>query len=378
MNIPFYEELKALVTEGGFDAYLVGGCVRDVLLDRTVSDIDMVCFSHDYKDFAQAVRILLPSAWVEFKDNVRLVCPNLEIDVSKPRGATIEEDIQKRDFTINNLAMDFSGKIIGDSRDIMEKRIRHVSETSFTDDPLRLLRAFRFASQLGFAIDGETMTKIKAERALISQSASERILAELTKMAEGGYAAQAFSAMRESGLSAEIFGKDIVNCPLVEAAKLGRGLNFILSAMIYADSSSGILVKRLNLSNAASRRVVRTAEAAVLLKSCYDSNDKSEQRRLIYAYPEEIQDALEIYLLACGCDGKDRWQVETFVHNVMIEMKYVDFETPMRLNGGFLMNMGISAGRTMGAILAQVRPLIASGEIDGLEEAEKYIKENYL
>lgn len=378
MNIPFYEEMRALVKDGGYDAYLVGGCVRDFLIDREISDIDMVCFSHDYKEFAHYVRILMPSAWVEFKDNIRLACPNLEIDISKPRGETIKEDLCKRDFTINNLAMDFDGNIVGDRSDIDKKLIRHVSETSFSEDPLRLLRAFRFAAQLGFTIDDATIKKISAEKEMIRQSASERVLAEISKLCDGKYAAGALIMLRESGLADIIFGDGRITDDMIDAAKTGKGLLFMLSAMMYKDQNAGKLVKKLNLSNAASRRVVRTSDAVSLLEYCYGKNDKYAQRRLIYAYPEVVQDALAIFQTSSPIADSERCNIETFVHNVMIEMKFVDFDTPMRLNGGFLMNMGISAGRVMGAILAEVRPMLASGQLRNLEDAEKYISEKYL
>lgn len=378
MNIPFYSQIQALVKEGGFDAYLVGGCVRDVILGRDVNDIDMVCLSHDYRDFAQAVRILLPSAWVEFKDNVRLVCPNLEIDISKPRGETIEEDLLKRDFTINNLAMDFDGAVIGDDTDIKNRRIRHVTEESFSDDPLRMLRAFRFQSQLGFDIAEETRLKIKAEKYTIEQSARERVLQELVKLFTGEKAASALIEMHECGLYELIFEKCGFTCLAVEAAKTGKGLEFFLSALMTGAENRDVLTA-LCLSNAAARKVTRTAEAAdTLAQSSGKDSDDIEIRKLIYAYPDELEDALMLMELMKRCMGESCWKTELYVHKVMMETKNVDFELPMMLNGGFLMTMGISAGKLMGEIINEMRPMLASGEIRDMDDAEKYIKNKYL
>lgn len=378
MNIPFFEEIRALVKEGGFDAYLVGGCVRDVILGREVNDIDMVCMSHDYHDFAHAVRILLPSTWVEFKDNVRLVCPNLEIDVSKPRGETIEEDLTKRDFTINNLAMDFDGKIIGSDADIKSGIIRHVTEESFSDDPLRMLRAFRFAAQLGFEIDSETRLKIKAEKYSIEQSAKERVLQELVKLFNGGYAGNAVCLMQECGLYEQIFQNQGYSCLAVEAAKAAKGVDFFISALL-SESGDKEIMNTLCMSNASVRRASRTAEAAsVLANSSGKDCDDIEIRKLIYAYSDELEDALALMELIKKCRGEDDWKTELYVHKVMMEVKNVDFELPMRLNGGFLMSMGISAGRLMGDIINDVRPMLASAEIRDMDDAEKYIKNRYL
>jgi len=167
-QLPFYEKIEKIVKEGGFEAYFVGGCVRDLLLDRKVHDIDMICFSHDYKEFASALKDGFFCVWVEFKDNIRLVHGKKEIDISKPRGEKLAEDLLKRDFTINNLAADIDGNVYGDPADLSEKVLRHISDDSFTDDPLRILRTFRFYAQMGFRIAPETMRKIGDEKHLLT------------------------------------------------------------------------------------------------------------------------------------------------------------------------------------------------------------------
>lgn len=378
MSVPFFSQLKALVDEYGFRAYLVGGCVRDILLKRPVADVDLVCLSHDYKDFASAVRVLLPSAWVEFKDNIRLVCPTAELDISKPRGATIEEDLLMRDFTVNNLAMDFDGNVIGDPSDIYAGVIRHVSESTFSDDPLRMLRAFRFQAQLGFVIADETMSKISAEKNMIERSASERILQEFSKLFIGQYAGIAVSSMNESGLYSEIFRGLKLTAAAVEAAKLAMGAEFFLAVMLAEQPDSKDFIEGIGLSHRALKNVLRTAELAGKLTENSVTGNTFALRRLIYEYPDEVRDALQIYGLLAARNNVEVWDIETYVHRVMIEMGYVDFETPMKVNGGLLMAMGVPAGRLMGEIIADVRPKLASRELLTLECAEKYIKDRYL
>ncbi|WP_303851725.1 hypothetical protein [Seleniivibrio woodruffii] len=378
MNVPFFSQLKALVDECGFRAYLVGGCVRDVLLKRSVADVDLVCLSHDYKDFASAVRVLLPSAWVEFKDNIRLVCPDAELDISKPRGKTIEEDLLMRDFTVNNLAMDFDGNIIGDPADIYAGVIRHVGESTFSDDPLRMLRAFRFQAQLGFVIADETMNKVSSEKTMIERSASERILQEFSKLFSGQYAGIAVCSMNESGLYGEIFKGLKLSAAAVEAAKLSMGAEFFFAALAAEQSDAKRFVEEIGLSHRSLKNVLRTAELAGKLTANSVEGDSFALRRLIYEYPDEVRDALHIYGLLAARDKVEVWDIETYVHRVMIEMGYVDFETPMKINGGLLMAMGVPAGRMMGEIIADVRPKLASRELMTLECAEKYIKDKYL
>lgn len=228
LKIPYFTELKKVILEGGFDAYFVGGCVRDIMLGRPVHDVDMVCFSHDYKAFASAVKADLPSVWVEFKDNIRLVRGSVEIDISKPRGETLEEDLSKRDFTINNLAMNTVGDIFGDTTDLDGRVVRHVSDSTFKDDPLRILRAFRFKAQVGFNIAPETIEKIKNEKVISADSASERIFAELDKLFTGAYACDTLESMINTGVYEIVTGGIPADRVDKLVADSGRGLVFFL------------------------------------------------------------------------------------------------------------------------------------------------------
>ncbi|WP_415238062.1 hypothetical protein [Seleniivibrio woodruffii] len=378
MEIPFYSQLRALSKQCGFQAYLVGGCVRDILLKRDVGDVDLVCFSHDYKEYAQAVRVILPSAWVEFKDNIRLVCPDTELDISKPRGETIQEDLRMRDFTINSLAMDFDGNIIGDSADVFAGVIRHVADHTFSDDPLRMLRAFRFQAQLGFGIAEETMCKIAAEKDMIDRPASERILQELGKLFDGRYAGVAVISMNDSGLFGKIFRGAKLSAVVVEAAKMSFGAEFFLGALLFDQPETEQTIKGLGLSLKSSKTIFRTAELATKLRENSRTCDIFALRKLIYEYPDEVKDSLLIFGIASAGECAEVWDTESYVHRVMIEMGHVDFETPMKISGGFLMSMGIPAGKLMGEIIGDVRPKLAAKEILSLEEAEKYIREKYL
>lgn len=228
LKIPHFNMIKDAVIKNRCEAYFVGGCVRDILLGRDVHDVDLVCFSHSYHDFARLIKGAVPSVWVEFKDNIRLVRGRTEIDISKPRGETLAEDLTKRDFTINNLAMDISGEIFGDTSDLEKKRIRHVSSGVFEDDPLRILRTFRFQSQLGFEIVPETIQKARSERFLLELSASERIFAELDKLFKGRSAVSALYSMDECGVYSIVTGGLELNKLDTMSADTGRGLVFLL------------------------------------------------------------------------------------------------------------------------------------------------------
>jgi len=380
LKIPFFNEFKKLILDGGYDAYFVGGCVRDILLDRDIQDIDLVCFSHDYKDFASAVKANIPSVWVEFKDNIRLVHGRIEIDISKPRGEVLEEDLVKRDFTINNLAMDTGGNIFGDRTDLDSKIIRHIGEDTFSDDPIRILRAFRFMAQLGFNISADTLNKIFRERSLLEQSASERIFGEVDKLFKGESACDALKTMEDSGVFRIMTGGIASDCYDERASNAGRGLVFFASSLFCRldKDEKDMLAGRLNFPNAMKKRADRIAYFTTELTRLLDAEDNISIRKLIYQYPDELDDGMKLYMIKSLCDGMTEEAVEDKEFIVMSQLPHINFNLPERLNGVLLQDMGVAPGPMMGEILKDVKPKMASGEINTLEKAAEYIKEKYL
>ena len=166
--------------------YIVGGSLRDRLLGRTPRDVDIAVHG-DAEPFARELATQLDSRVIAMGTQThpmfRVVAQNRIFDISPLQGPTIEEDLAHRDFTVNALAYEtLSEKIIDVAhglRDIEKRRIRQVAETCFQADPLRLLRAFRIAAQLGFQIEAQTLETIRDKAHLISKTAAERIRSEL-------------------------------------------------------------------------------------------------------------------------------------------------------------------------------------------------------
>ncbi len=170
-------------------AYLVGGCVRDLLTDRPPADYDVVVLG-DPRAYAERIaaanggRVVVigrPGLQVW-----RVVFTGAVCDVSAAPEGGLAADLLRRDFTINALALDIAGGAIidvtGGRTDLARKTIRSVSDFVFTDDPVRLLRAFRLAAVLGFRIEPGTMTAIGRDSSLIARTAGERVRDELLKL----------------------------------------------------------------------------------------------------------------------------------------------------------------------------------------------------
>lgn len=209
-------ELRRFLEEQHTDCYVVGGLVRDYLLRRATDDVDLVV-AGDALDIASRASRRLGSTLVpldEANQVARLVFPleqaRWHIDFAALRG-DIENDLACRDFTINAMAVpldsaldgDIDGSLIdplGGRDDLKAGILRAVSDTSFADDPLRLLRAIRFAATLGFRIDPDTESLSRRDSALVSSVAAERIRDELGMILGTSMAYESLCKMDELGL----------------------------------------------------------------------------------------------------------------------------------------------------------------------------------
>ena len=219
----------------GFQSYLAGGCVRDMLLGSEPTDYDvttdatpnevMRIFPETYAVGAQfgVVLVAVPKDGRESEP----AAPPHPIEVATFRSDGIysdgrhpdqvqyskspEEDVQRRDFTINGLLMDPLDNdrvldFVGGRADLSAGIIRAIGdpERRFQEDKLRMLRAVRFSRRFGYTIDPPTFAAIQKLAPMIHQVSRERVRDELTKMLTEGHARQAFELLDQSGLLKEV------------------------------------------------------------------------------------------------------------------------------------------------------------------------------
>lgn len=194
--------------------YLVGGAVRDFYLGAENFDKDIVIVNTDAKKFAKSLAASLDATFVPLDEEFKIYRLVLQdkvnfIDIAAPVGKNIEEDIKRRDLTINALAVNLKTlkiiDIVGGFNDLTTKKIRHISEQNFIDDPLRLLRIYRFQSLLGFELDEELEKIVKKHKTKITKPAVERVSYELLRLFSGKYCQKALFNMDKSELLEEIF-----------------------------------------------------------------------------------------------------------------------------------------------------------------------------
>ncbi|MGH1395347.1 MAG: CCA tRNA nucleotidyltransferase [Trichormus sp.] len=194
-------------------AYMVGGAVRDAILGRTREywDLDFIipsdavkvarAIAHHY----QAGFVLLDSE----RQIARVVFPNATADFAQQEGESLETDLSRRDFTINAIAYNTHTQEIIDPLhgcdDIQLGMLRMISPHNLADDPLRLLRAYRQAAQLGFTIEANTHNTICALAPQISQVAAERVRVEIGYLLASSQGTPWITKAGEDGLLAPFF-----------------------------------------------------------------------------------------------------------------------------------------------------------------------------
>lgn len=205
-----FDELK---NEPG-DVYLVGGTLRDLLLDKDPADIDIVISCDIEKSVRRLARKFSANFFVldKKRDYYRLMLQagrSITIDFTPVEGSGIKADLGRRDFTMNAMAIDLRNTEFidpyGGKTDIEKSSIRMVAEENMIDDPLRLLRAFRFMTCSGFSICARTGAAIKKHAAKISSVAGERIGAELLVILRNNESTGVFRELHKHDLLCQIF-----------------------------------------------------------------------------------------------------------------------------------------------------------------------------
>ena len=220
MQDSLIEKIKPYIKN--YDSYLVGGYLRDLLSGEISPDRDIAIKCDNLAKLTKKIADELNGSFVELdpvNEIYRVVFGNDYIDFAKLLNNNLDDDIKRRDFTINAITYDINNEkfvdITGGKKDFEEKIIRTYKISNLSDDPLRTLRAIRFQAKLGFRIDDEIINFIKENNSLILNVAPERIHQELIKTFEGKFLIDALFSMDETGLLDVIFPffKDIKKIP---------------------------------------------------------------------------------------------------------------------------------------------------------------------
>jgi poly(A) polymerase len=220
---PLLDSLGAMFDSAGYELALVGGPVRDAILGRVAPDIDLTTNATP-EQILEIIKGKVDTHWEIGKEFGTIGCrigdnqieittyrtDKYDADSRKPEvkfGADLKHDLQRRDFTVNSMALTLPAREFvdpfGGLRDLGDKVLKTPGkpEDSFGDDPLRMLRGARFSSQLGFEIEPATFEAMQAMRQRLEIVSAERIQVELQKLMLGLNPRKGLEALVDSGLA---------------------------------------------------------------------------------------------------------------------------------------------------------------------------------
>jgi len=406
------ERIGQVAGEAGCQVYLVGGMVRDLFLRVPNFDVDLVV-EGDGPTLAHLLAEAL-SARVRvhqrFKTAVLVMADGFKIDVATARAeyyefpaalpqvqrSSIKEDLYRRDFTINTLAIALNpehfGELIdffGGRRDIEEGVIRILYNLSFVEDPTRIIRAIRFEQRYRFAMDADTLrfARDAIERRMLGQLSYGRILNELILILNERDPMPALTRMQEIGVWDYIF-------PEIDLKKLNwndmRRIRMLLGwwqERYHITGVQGWLVYLMAFLSTLSR------EAAILAVSRYPLS-KSALRSIDESFlaPELVasyQQNPDIPLSAIDSDLKS-WTRESIIYLLWCVkeestwerlVSYLDNKERVQvsINGDTLVNLGVKPGPVFSQIFSELYKLKLDGIVknyqDEIETVKKWLKE---
>lgn len=428
------------LNEEGFDAYIVGGCVRDKLLGLHPHDYDITTSAKPdeikrvFKDFKTiligeefgTVGVLMNETLYEV---TTFRIDGKYLNFRKPENVTfsksLREDLKRRDFTINAMAMDSSGELydpFGGKKDLDDKILRAVGSPHerIKEDAIRILRAIRFAGRFDFYIEDELFDAISFERKLLKKIFPERIFDEFSKMITSERPSYYLLLMDETGVLDVIFPElkrtvgfsqfspyhdktlfdhlvcvmdevkpdlalrlaalfhDISKVDTLSIGEDGRG-HFYGHEVLGADLVSEIL-KRYRVSN----KIIDKVKILILdhMKVHSEMTDKALRRQIKRVGRDNVLDLYDLLIADCKCTRIDR--DASFIIKrknrvkELLDEKEMKTEKFLEINGNDIKALGFKEGKIIGKILKDLENLV----LDDPEKNKRdylidYIDKNY-
>ena len=368
MKIPEHiKEILDRLMDAGFDAYVVGGSLRDALLGKEAHDWDVTsAATPDEVISLFSDKQVIPTG---IKHGTVTVIANGEpveittfrtdgeyLDSRRPESVSfakrVEDDLSRRDFTVNAMAYNDRRGLVdlfGGREDLERRIIRCVGdpEARFSEDALRIMRAYRFSSQLNFEIDPDTLSASHSMKNGLKSIAKERIGNEFLRLL-GGVAPQK-SLTKMGDILSIILPVSLENQRFSKIEELQCDAILRLAFLMNGASDEEILSAShsLRLSTKDTQRLKRLS-ASPSVNEIKDLTD-SGARRLIATYGEDAENALKISIVLNG-ENEDPL-------SVLRRIKAKDpavLLSDLKINGSDLINSGIATGREVGKILSRL------------------------
>ena len=361
------------IRDAGYEAFAVGGCVRDTLLGRTPEDWDVTTSARPEAVkaiFERTVDTGLQHGTVTvLKNRKGYEVTTYRIDGEYHDGRhpdsveftpNLLEDLKRRDFTINAMAYSHETGIVdefGGMEDLKAGIVRCVGrpEDRFTEDALRLLRALRFSAQLGFEIEESTYAAIKTIAPNLAKVSKERVQAELTKLLLSAHP-ERILLLKETGLSAQIVpGFDAVFAPALfsELSRLPaeKSLRWAGFLLCQSTKQAEAVLKGLKMDNETIGNVSRMIEGA---KETLPLEKPAVRRAMSRYTPYQLEGALKLKELMGSPDAEEirRLREEIIRDGDCVSLK------DLAVKGRDLLEAGVERGPMVGEILNHLFDLV--------------------
>ena len=386
-NMPseFQEALPVLkkIKNAGFDAYFVGGSVRDALLERPIHDVDIASSSYPEETkhiFERTIDVGIEHGTVlVLEDNheyevTTFRTEDLYVDYRRPSHVTfvrsLKEDLKRRDFTINALALDEAGNVIDlfeGLDDLKYQILRAVGIPSerFNEDALRIMRGFRFQASLGFTLDADTFNAMKGCVPLLEKISVERTFIEFDKLLTSFYWRKGLKSLIASGAMDYLPDMRNHQSQLETLFNFQVDFQFTSSEQAWAALLMALQVKNIKrflkhwkTSNEFQKRV----EQIVMIFNLRQTHflDKEECYRFeldLIIQAEEIRQAQGLAI--------DFKRIYSTYDSLTIHDKH-----EIVVNGGLLIKeFGFKPGPALGQLLTEIEMAIVNGVLDNRLEA---------
>ncbi|USS87415.1 CCA tRNA nucleotidyltransferase [Fructilactobacillus hinvesii] len=373
------QQVLQIIEEHGYEAYFVGGSVRDTILKLPLHDVDIATSAYP----AEIKQIFVHTVDTGIEHGTVTVLhhgQSFEIttfrtesgyqDYRRPDQVTfvrsLKEDLMRRDFTVNALAMRENGEVIdlfGGISDLQQHIIRAVGNPSerFHEDALRMMRAVRFGSQLDFTIEAQTMAAIKSNSPLLEKIAVERIHVEFVKMLLGIAPLRGLAQMLQTDLLCyvPVLNHHLKQLAVVSELPLARQLENETEVWSWLAVSLDWSVAQIRTTLQAwkSSKQLIADVASVTAASQSLLTDQMTDWQLYQTGATNLQTAAQLLVVLGKPDYSQELarRYETLpIHN----------KHELAINGKQLMQAGIKPGPQLGQILNQLEQQVVAGAIE--------------
>jgi poly(A) polymerase len=389
-------EIVKKLRRHGYDAFFVGGCVRDMVMKIEPADYDIATSARP----EDIMRIFPRTEPIGVQFGVVLVImrghpfevatfrsDEAYIDGRRPTGVVFtdaRQDVLRRDFTINGLLYDpLKDEVIDyvhGRADIAAGIVRAIGDphARFEEDKLRILRAIRFGARLGYTIEPATWDAVRTMAPGIHQVSSERIREELTRILVEGQAARGMRMLDESRLRAEILPELEWNAHIEKSLQFverGSPADFAMSVLLHHVRTDDVekIVERLKFSRAEMHHIVALVENLPRFSEVRQMSISSLKRFFRLTRFEDHLKLARIHALASGEDPVD-YGYASMKRN---ELTVKDIWPTPLVTGNDLIAMGFSPGPQFKEILTRVEDEQLEGRIATSQEALLFIKRHF-